>query len=107
MARESAITPPEPSAEEANIIAGLISRARAAMAAFADADQGQVDDAVTAIAWAIYRPERARALAEIAVSDTGLGNVKDKFTKNQRKTFGALRDLLRARTVGIIEEDQA
>ncbi len=107
MARESAITPLEPSAEEANIIAGLISRARSAMAAFADADQGRVDDAVTAIAWAIYRPERARALAEIAVSDTGLGNVKDKFTKNQRKTFGALRDLLRARTVGIIEEDPA
>ena len=77
------------------------------MAAFADADQGRVDDAVTAIAWAIYQPEHARALAEIAVSATGLGNVKDKFTKNQRKTFGALRDLLRARTVGIIEEDQA
>ena len=107
MARESAIAPLEPSTGEGRIIAGLLMRARAAMAAFADADQARVDDAVTAIAWAIYQPEHARALAEIAVSDTGLGNVKDKFTKNQRKTFGTLRDLLRARTVGVIEEDPA
>jgi len=39
------------------------------------------------------------------VKDTGLGNVADKVTKNQRKTFGTLRDLMRARSVGVIEED--
>jgi sulfoacetaldehyde dehydrogenase len=43
----------------------------------------------------------------MAVEDTGLGNVTDKITKNQRKTFGTLRDLLRAKTVGVIEEDPA
>ena len=37
--------------------------------------------------------------------DTGIGNVRDKIVKNQRKTFGALRDLMRVRTVGIIEND--
>jgi sulfoacetaldehyde dehydrogenase len=30
------------------------------------------------------------------VQDTGLGNVADKVRKKQRKTFGTLRDLLRA-----------
>ncbi len=75
------------------------------MALFADADQGRVDAAVTAVAWSLYNPDNARSLAELAVADTGLGNVGDKFTKNQRKTFGTLRDLLRARTVGIIEDD--
>ena len=32
-------------------------------------------------------------LAQLAVADTGIGNVDDKFRKNQRKTLGLLRDL--------------
>ncbi len=88
-------------------IAEQIARARAAMATLTGASQARIDEAVTAIAWAIYKPEHARELAELAVQDTGLGNVPDKITKNTRKTFGALRDLLRAKTVGIIEEDSA
>ncbi len=89
------------------VVRDLVERARAAIAAFANADQALVDDAVRALAWALYRPDHARALAELAVADTGLGNVEDKITKNQRKTFGTLRDLLRIRTVGVIEEDAA
>ncbi|HEX9703230.1 MAG TPA: aldehyde dehydrogenase family protein, partial [Rhodospirillales bacterium] len=92
---------------ETAIVDALIGRARAAMRVFADADQARVDEAVTALAWSIYKPENARMLAELAVKDTGLGNVDSKITKNQRKTFGCLRDLLRARTVGVIEEDKA
>jgi sulfoacetaldehyde dehydrogenase len=87
------------------MIAGLMAKARAAMAVFAHASQETVDDAVRALAWTIYEPGRAKVLAEMAVKDTGLGNVADKIVKNQRKTFGTLRDLLRARTVGIIAED--
>ena len=97
---------PEKAAPEAAVI-GLVERGRAAMRAFENADQARVDEAVRALAWALYKPENARALAEMAVADTGLGNVPDKFVKNQRKTFGCLRDLLRARSVGIIEEDPA
>lgn len=93
--------------KEVDIVNGLVAKARSAMAVFANADQARVDEAVTALAWAIYKPERARELAELAVADTGLGNVADKITKNQRKNFGALRDLLRAKTVGVIEEDKA
>ena len=85
----------------------LVQRARAAMREFAASSQAQVDDAVTALAWSVYKPENALELAEFAVRDTGIGNVADKVTKNQRKTFGTLRDLLRVRTVGVIEEDPA
>jgi len=60
---------------------------------------------VTAVAWSLYKPENAQHLAELSVKDTGIGNVADKIIKNQRKTFGALRDLMRARTVGVIEND--
>jgi sulfoacetaldehyde dehydrogenase len=83
----------------------LIVRARNALQQFADADQARVDEAVTAVAWSLYKPENARSLAEQSVADTGIGNVADKIIKNQRKTFGTLRDLMRVRTVGIIEND--
>jgi len=84
-----------------------VERARAAMALVAEATQEEIDRAVVAIAWSIYEPTNARHLAEMAVRDTGLGNVADKIIKNQRKTFGTLRDLLRARTVGMIDDDPA
>jgi sulfoacetaldehyde dehydrogenase len=86
----------------------LIERARAAMAAYAreiaERGQARIDEAVTALAWSIYKPENARRLAEIAVEVTGLGNVESKIIKNQRKTFGTLRDLLRVTSTGIIED---
>ncbi len=90
-----------------SIIAGLVQRARAAMSRFESSDQARVDEAVIALAWSIYKPDHAKELAEMAVQDTGLGNVADKVVKNQRKTFGTLRDLLRVRTVGVIETDPA
>ncbi len=87
------------------IVDELVRRARAAMAEFANADQARTDEAVTALAWALYNPAHAKELAELAVADTKLGNVPDKIVKKQRKTFGTLRDLLRVKSVGIIEED--
>ncbi len=96
-----------PPGEEAMLAADLVARGRAAMAAIAGYDQEATDDLVRALAWSLYRPEHAASLAALAVSDTGLGNVGDKILKNQRKTFGTLRDLCRAKTVGIIETDAA
>ena len=90
---------------EKTSVAQLIERAQAAMRQFGGADQARVDEVVTAVAWSLYKPENAKYLAELSVKDTGIGNVKDKIIKNQRKTFGALRDLMRARTVGVIEND--
>lgn len=86
-------------------VAAIVQRARAAMAEIADYDQARTDELVLALAWSLYEPGRAAELAALAVRDTGLGNVQDKITKNQRKTFGTLRDLLRVKTVGEIEED--
>ncbi|MEC9368900.1 MAG: aldehyde dehydrogenase family protein [Pseudomonadota bacterium] len=81
-----------------------IQRARKAMADFLPLTQQHIDDAVTALAWSLYKPETARSLAQLAVEITGLGNVESKITKNQRKTFGTLRDLLRVKSTGVIEE---
>jgi sulfoacetaldehyde dehydrogenase len=92
-------------------LAALVARARAAMAAYgqeiAACGQARIDEAVTAVAWSIYKPDRARRLAEIAVEVTGIGDVESKVVKNRRKTFGTLRDLLRVKSTGVIEEDAA
>jgi len=98
---------PAGDANVAAVVDDLVRRARAAMAIFTQADQARVDEAVTALAWSLYNPEHAKELAALAVADTKLGNVPDKIIKKQRKTFGTLRDLLRVKTVGIIEEDSA
>ena len=93
-----------PARDPVAIVDALVRRGRAAMMEFAGADQARVDEAVTALAWSLYKPAHAEALAKMAVDDTGLGNAADKVVKNQRKTFGTLRDLMRVKSVGIVEE---
>ncbi len=88
-------------------VARLVARARAAQRSFERWPQERVDAAVAAAGWAIVEPGRNRALAELAVEATGIGNVEDKVRKNQRKTFGLLRDLHGAKSVGVIAEDAA
>ncbi len=85
----------------------LVARARAAQAQAEGYDQGRVDELVAAAGWAILEPGRNRALAELAVADTGIGNVEDKVRKNHRKTLGLLRDLQGAASVGVIAHDAA
>lgn len=88
----------------AETISALLRRARTAQRTFETFSQERVDDVVAAVAWSIIEPARSRALAELAVRDTGLGNVEDKVTKNRRKTLGTLRDLTGAPSVGVIRE---
>ena len=83
----------------------VIDRARAAQAHADRWSQSQADEAAVAAGWAIVEPARNRALAELAVRDTGLGNVADKIAKNRRKTMGLLRDLQGVRSVGVVSED--
>ena len=85
-------------------VTSLIEAARVAQRQYETFDQAAVDAVVTAAGWAIMEPGRNRALAEMAVTDTGLGVVEDKITKNHRKTLGLLRDLKGARSVGVIAE---
>ena len=86
------------------IVTSLIEAARVAQRRYETYDQAAVDAVVTAAGWAIMEPGRNRALAEMAVKDTGLGVVDDKVTKNHRKTLGLLRDLKGAKSVGVIAE---
>ena len=86
------------------IVGDMVAKARAAQRVYETWSQERVDEAVLAAGWAIMHPERNRLLAELAVRDTGLGNVEDKIQKNYRKTLGLLRDLKGVKSVGVIAE---
>lgn len=89
-------------------IAAIVKRSRAAQARYeAHGSQERYDRAAQAVAWAIMEPGRNRALAELAVKTTGLGNVDDKITKNHRKTLGLMRDIKGAVTYGEVSDDPA
>jgi len=91
-----AITPEEQSAARA-----LIERARHAMAAIADYDQATVDRLCRAIAWAGGNEETATRLANMSVDESGLGS---REPKRRAKVQGILRDALRQKSIGIIEQ---
>jgi sulfoacetaldehyde dehydrogenase len=88
-------------------ISELIARARAAQEQIAGYTQEQVDELCTAVAWAVARPERAEALAKLAVDEGGFGNYEDKVFKIGRRVMGALADILPIKTVGVVETDEA
>ena len=87
-----------------SMVAALVARARTAQAVAEHYDQQRIDELVAAAGWAILEPGRNQALAELAVADSGIGNVPDKVRKNHRKTLGLLRDLKGARSVGVVAE---
>ena len=59
------------------LVAELVKKARAAQAIANGYDQTRIDELVAAAGWAIIEPGRNRELAQMAVADTGIGNVDD------------------------------
>ena len=96
------------STPETLAVDAVMERARVAQRAYeANGSQERYDEAALAVGWAIMEPERNRALSELAVRTTGLGNVADKIAKNHRKTLGLLRDIASAKTFGVVSDDPA
>ncbi|MCH9844065.1 MAG: aldehyde dehydrogenase family protein [Alphaproteobacteria bacterium] len=91
-----------------NIIDDLVNKARKAQADYErNGSQSQYHMAAKAVCWALMEENRNKELSMQAVQETGLGNVADKITKNHRKTLGLLRDILDAKTYGVMTENQA
>ena len=90
----------------AEIVQKLVIKAKKAQSIFKNFNQNQVDEVVTAVAWALCKPSNNNIISNLAVEQTGLGNPKDKILKNRRKTLGLLRDLKNVKTVGVINEDK-
>jgi sulfoacetaldehyde dehydrogenase len=85
-------------------ITAIVQRARDAARAIEHYSQEQVDELVTAVAWAVVRKDHAEALARQAVDEGGFGNYADKVAKINKRVVGVLADMTGMRTVGVVEE---
>ncbi len=93
--------------EESNMIDELISKARAAQSQVADYTQAQIDEVCLSVGWQVYKDENIDICAKKAVEETGMGIYGDKLKKHKVKVLGVLKDVMAAKSVGIIEENLA
>jgi sulfoacetaldehyde dehydrogenase len=87
--------------EEAQLARTLLTRARAAMAAVEAHDQRTIDRLCQAIAWAAGNENTSIRLAQMSVEESGLGSPEPG---RRGKVLGILRDALRQKSIGVIEE---
>ena len=83
----------------------LIKNAQKALAEFEPYTQAQVDECIKAMCLALK--ENAVELAELAVSETGMGDVEAKIEKNSCSPDAIWYELKDKKSVGIIKEDPA
>ena len=96
MARE--LTP-----EEKALAQDMLQKARAAMKAIEAYDQARLDDLARAVAWAVANEKTFVRLTEMAVAESKMGNA-DGAVARRFKIVGILRDALRQKSVGVIDE---
>lgn len=93
----------ETTEEQQAYIRDLVAKARAAMEAIQDYDQATVDRLCQAIGWATANEKTFTRLARMGVEESGLGDPEGRVSK-RFKIMGILRDALRQKSMGIIEE---
>src|SRR5262245_63751972 len=87
--------------EEEHTVRDALARARHAMADADPCDQAGVDRWCRAIAWAGGNEQTAVRLAAMSVNESGMGSPEPR---RRAKVLGILRDALRQKSMGIIEE---
>jgi len=89
--------------EEKDLARELLERARCAMDQIRGYDQERIDRLIRAVAWATSNEKTATRLAYMGVDESGLGDRAGRPNK-RFKIQGILRDALRQKSVGVIEE---
>src|SRR3954465_13473749 len=79
----------------------LLAKAKAAMRAVELFDQAAVDRLCRAVAWAGGNEQTAIHLAKMSVDESGMGSPEPK---RRAKVLGILRDALRQKSIGVIED---
>lgn len=81
----------------------VLERARKALAEIETYDQARVDRLCQAVAWAVANKRTFARLVEMGIAESGLGDADSRMAKRM-KIRGVLRDALRQKSVGVIEE---
>ncbi len=79
------------------------SRAKKALAVIETYDQQRIDRLCQAVAWAVANKKTFTRLVDMGIRESGLGDADSRMGKRM-KIRGVLRDALRQKSVGIIEE---
>ena len=91
--------------EENKLAYELIRKARAAMTEIENWDQKQLDRLAQAIGWFSGNQKTFTYLAQMGVDESGIGD-RDGRPAKRFKIQGVLRDALRQKSVGLVEEDK-
>ncbi len=95
--------PKELTEEQQQELETTLARAHAAAAVIETYDQARVDRLCQAVAWAVSNKKAFQCLVEMGILESGLGDPVSRMGKRM-KIRGVLRDALRQKSVGIIEE---
>ncbi|AJQ27141.1 aldehyde dehydrogenase family protein [Pelosinus fermentans] len=98
MGKEKEIT-----TEQQEELDAAFERAQKALAIIATYDQAKVDRLCQAVAWSVANKKTFLELVDMGIKESGLGD----YVSRQNKRFkirGVLRDALRQKSIGIIEE---
>src|SRR5690242_15420182 len=91
---------------EKSLAADMLQTARAALKAIEGYRQELLDDLARAVAWSVANEKTFVRLTEMAVAESKMGNADGAATR-RFKIIGILRDALRQKSVGVIEENAA
>src|SRR5262245_3329416 len=89
--------------EQREELEAAFARARKALAVIETYDQARVDRLCQAVAWAVANKRSFARLVEMGIAESGLGDADTRMGKRM-KIRGVLRDALRQKSVGVIEE---
>jgi sulfoacetaldehyde dehydrogenase len=81
----------------------VFARAQKALAVIYTYNQARVDRLCQAVAWAVANKQTFTRLVEMGIKESGLGDAVSRMGKRM-KIRGVLRDALRGRSVGVVEE---
>ena len=87
--------------QESELAQRVLANARRAMDQIAAYDQATVDRLCQAVGWAAANPASAERLANMSVDESGMGS---REPRRRAKVLGILRDALRQKSMGVIEE---
>jgi sulfoacetaldehyde dehydrogenase len=89
--------------EQSKELDDLLERARVALKVIETYNQERVDKICRAVCWAVSNKQTFQKLVDMSIKEGGLGDPVSRMNK-RFKIRGILRDILRQKSVGIIEE---
>ncbi|WML52167.1 aldehyde dehydrogenase family protein [Neobacillus sp. PS3-12] len=95
--------PKELTPEQKAVLDETFEKAQKAFEVIKDYSQEQVDRLIQAVAWAVANKKTFEKIAVMGVEESGLGDPVNRVGKRM-KIRGVLRDALRQKSVGLIEE---